>query len=139
MTLRVKKNAIIVTSIVVLFVKLINKIFDKTIIVKTIINRSTTFLFFNTIRFSNIIHIKIKTLIIIIKNINIATQIDNQTISKINNNRDNLSRLHYNCLIRVNFFKSRSKTRQIRKINSINKSQTLKKIINLVITNQKFT
>ena len=102
MILRVKKNAIIVTSIVFLFVKLINKIFDKTIIVKTIINRSTTFMLFNIIYFSNIIHIKIKTFIIIIKNINIVTQINNQTILKINNR---LSRLHYNCLIRVNFYK----------------------------------
>ena len=111
MILRVKKNAIIITLIVVQFVKSINKILNKTIIVKTIINRSTTFMFFNIIRFSNIIHIKIKTLIIIIKNINIAIQINNQTILKINNNRDNLSRLYYNCLIRVNLFKSRSKTR----------------------------
>ena len=102
MTLRMKENAIIVTSIVVLFVKSINKIFDKTVIVKTIINRSTTFMFFNTIRLSNITHIKIRTLIIIIKNINIATQIDNQTILKIDNR---LSRLHYSCLIRVNFYK----------------------------------
>ena len=138
MTLRVKKNAIIVTSIVVLFVKLINKIFDKTIIVKTIINRSTTFSFFNIIRFLIIIQIniiRIKTLTII-KNINIAISIDN-SISKVNRN-DNLSRLHCNCLIRVNFYKSRSKTRQIRKIKlSINKSQTLKKIINRVIKKQK--
>ena len=139
MTLRVKKNAIIVTSIVVLLVKSINKIFDKTVIVKTVINRSTTLMLFNTIRFSNIIHIKIKTLIIIIRNISIAIQIDNQTISKINNSSGSLSRLHYSCLIRVNFFKSRSKTRQIRKVSSINKSQTLKEIINLVITNSELT
>ena len=134
-----KKNAIIVTSIVVLLVKSINKILDKTIIVKTTINRSTTFMLFNIIRLSNTIHIKIKTLIIIIKNISIATQINNQTISEIGSNRDSLSRLHYNCLIRVNFFKSRSKTRQIRKISSVNKSQTLKKIISHVVTNSKFT
>ena len=127
------------TLIVVQFVKSINKILNKTIIVKTIINYLTTFMLFNIIRFSNIIYITIKTLIIIIKNISIAIQINNQTILKINNNRDNLSRLYYNCLIRVNLFKSRLKTRQIRKINSINKNQTLKKIINRVITNLKFT
>ena len=89
----------------------------------------------NIIRFSNTTHIRIRTFIIIIKDINIAIQIDNQTISEISSSRDNLSRLHYNYLIRVNFFKLRSKTRQIRKVNSINKNQTLKKVVNRVMTN----
>ena len=72
-------------TIVVLIVKSINKTYNKISIVKTIIYRSTTFsLYTFIIRFSIIIQIKI--LFTIIKNINIAITIDNQTTSKINNN-----------------------------------------------------
>ena len=72
-------------TIVVLIVKSINKTYNKISIVKTIIYRSTTFsLYTFIIRFSIIVQIKI--LFTIIKNINIAITINNQTTLKINNN-----------------------------------------------------
>ena len=95
----IKIETIAINKIDVLIVKSINSI-DKITIV-TIIHRSTTFMFFVFIILFLIIILRIQ--FTIIRNINIAITIDNQTTSKINNNNLFLFQ-HFNCLLHVNFY-----------------------------------